>query len=74
MTRPQNLSTQGMTRVTKTDVIIWNSRGVRDDVIIDRISHCDCVAPLTAVDENELRDARVSEDVIRAMKDASSRE
>jgi hypothetical protein len=71
--QPKTFSTDGCTKVTKDDVLAWAAKGTRDDVMIDRINQCDAVVPLTAADENQLRDARVSEDVIRAMKDAARR-
>lgn len=57
--------------LTKQNVINWTDRGVKDDLIIDRIQRSGTVFHLTAADENDLRDARVSEDVIRAMKDTA---
>jgi surface antigen len=58
-------------RVSKQDVISWTNRGVRDSEIMDRIDRSGTVYHLSAADENELRDARVSEDVIREMKDTA---
>ena len=58
-------------RVTKGDVIAWTNRGMRDSEIIDRIDRSGTVYHLSAADENELRDSRVSEDVIREMKDTA---
>jgi uncharacterized protein YcfJ len=57
--------------ITKRDVIEWNSRGVKDEVIIDRIERSGQTFRLTGADENELRDAGVSESVIRAMKNTA---
>lgn len=59
--------------VTKEQVIRWAQRGVRDDVIMDRVERSGAPIPLTARDENDLRDAGVSEDVIHAMKDTTRR-
>ena len=59
--------------VTKDDVIDWTRRGDRDDLIIDRIDRSGSVFNLSSRDENRLRDAGVSEDVIRAMKDTTRR-
>ncbi len=59
--------------ISKKDIIQWTDRGTKDEVIIDRIDRSDTVFYLTAADENELRDAGVSEDVIRAMKDTARR-
>src|SRR3954471_18350770 len=50
--------------VTRTDVIEWTRRGDRDEQIIDRIERSASVPRLTARDENDLRDAGVSERVI----------
>lgn len=60
-------------RVTKVDVMDWSRRGVRDDIIIDRIDRSGTVFYLKAAEENQLREAGVSEDVIRAMKDTARR-
>jgi uncharacterized protein YcfJ len=59
--------------VTTTDVVSWSQRGTRDEEIIDRINRTGTVFHLTAADENRLRDAGVSEMVIRAMKDTARR-
>jgi surface antigen len=58
-------------RVTKNDVIAWSGRGMSDPEIMDRIDRSGTVFHLTAADEMQLRDARVSEDVIREMKDTA---
>lgn len=60
--------------VTKEDVIAWSSRGDRDEAIIDRIEHSGTVFRLSARDENDLRDAGVSDEVIRAMKATGRRQ
>ncbi len=59
--------------VTKSDVVSWSRRGLRDEVIIDRIERSGTVFHLTAADENDLRDRGVSDFVIRAMQDTSRR-
>ena len=59
--------------IRKKDVIQWTDNGTKNDVIIDRIDRSGTVFNLTAADENELRDAGVSEDVIRAMKNTARR-
>lgn len=64
-------SSSGGAYVTKRDVIEWNDRGVKDEVIIDRIERSGQTFRLTGADENELRDAGVSESVIRAMKNTA---
>jgi len=58
-------------RVTKDDVIGWSSRGMRDSEVIDRVDRSGTIFHLTAADENQLRDAGVSEEVIREMKDTA---
>jgi hypothetical protein len=55
--------------ITRRQVIQWTQDGVRDDIIIDRIERSGTVFNLRAADENQLRDAGVSEAVIRAMRD-----
>jgi len=59
--------------VTRDDVIEWTRRGDREEQIIDRIDRSPSVIRLSARDENDLRDAGVSEGVIRAMKDTDRR-
>ena len=59
--------------LSKNDVIDWTRRGDREDLIIDRIDHSGTVFHLSARDENQLRDAGVGEEVIRAMKDTARR-
>ena len=54
--------------VTKTDVVRWTSRGTRDDVIIDRIERSGTVFHMSRGDEQDLRNAGVSEIVIQDMK------
>jgi len=58
--------------VTLEEIISWSVRGVRDDVIIDRLQHSGSVFHLSADREIHLRDAGVSEEVIRAMKATAS--
>lgn len=60
-------------RITKQEVISWSDRGVKDELIIDRIERSGQVFRVTAADENELRDAGVSEPVIRSMKNTARR-
>lgn len=59
--------------VTKRDVIKWTSRGTRDDVIIDRIERSGAVFRLSRADEEDLRDAGVSEIVIQDMRATARR-
>ena len=59
--------------ITREDVITWIRHGERDDIIIDRIDRSGTVFQLSSKDENSLRDAGVSEEVIRAMKDTARR-
>ena len=54
-------------RVRKDGSFFWAS------VIIDRIHRSGTTFHLSATDENELRDAGVSEEVVRAMKDTGRR-
>jgi hypothetical protein len=61
------------TRVTKQEVIDWTARGVRDDVVLERITRCGNLTRLTAADENQLRDAGVSETIIQEMRAAAKR-
>src|SRR5882672_6825163 len=57
--------------VSRDDVVRWSKDGVKDEVIIDRIERSGSSFRLTATDENALRDANVSEEVVRAMKNTS---
>jgi uncharacterized membrane protein YebE (DUF533 family) len=60
-------------QVTQQNVIDWTNRGVKDDIIIDRIERSGTVFNLNAAEESRLRDAGVSEDVVRAMKNTARR-
>ncbi len=66
-------TTGEMAPLTKDDVILLTARGASDEAIIDRIERGNAVFHLTAADENQLRDARVSDEVIRAMNDTGRR-
>ncbi len=57
--------------VTKDEVIAWANKGTTDEVIIDRIQRNHSRFYLTGADENQLRDAGVSEEVIRTMRDTT---
>jgi len=59
--------------VTRDDVLRWTKDGVKDEIIIDRIERSGSTFRLTAADENSLRDANVSEEVVRAMKNSATR-
>jgi hypothetical protein len=59
--------------VTREDVIRWSRDGVKDEIIIDRIERSGSSFRLSATDENSLRDANVSEEVVRAMKRTATR-
>jgi uncharacterized protein YcfJ len=59
--------------ITRQDVMNWVRQGDRDDLIIDRIERSGTVFQVSSRDENALRDAGVSEEVIRAMKDTARR-
>ena len=54
--------------VSRQKVMAWTEEGVKDEIIIDRIERSGTVFRLTPAEENQLRDAGVSEEVIRAMK------
>ena len=58
--------------VTRSDVIEWSQTNVTDDVIIDRIQRSGSTFSLTEADVKQLREARVSERVITAMKASAS--
>ena len=58
-------------RVSRDDVIVWTRRGMRDGEILDRIDRSGTVFHVTAADENQLRDAGVSEEVISEMKNTA---
>jgi outer membrane lipoprotein SlyB len=59
--------------ITQSDVVNWTSCGTRDDVIIDRIERSHTVFHLAYADEQDLRDAGVSEVVIQEMKATARR-
>lgn len=59
---------QPMQALTTADVIRWTQTGVQEVVIIDRIERSGTRFNLTPADERQLRDAGVSENVIRAMR------
>ena len=61
-------ATEIMRPVSREEVIGWSIRGISDDVILDRLQHSDTVFHLTASEEIHLRDAGVSEEVVRAMR------
>ena len=71
--RYSSSSVSSSSRITRNDVMNWTDQGVKDEIIIDRVERGGTVFRLTAADENELRDAGVSEDVIRSMKDTARR-
>lgn len=66
---PTRISTAA--RVTKEDVMAWSAHGICDEEIIGRVVRSDSTFTLSAADENQLRDAHVSDEVIRAMKATS---
>jgi hypothetical protein len=68
---PPRNSTVTSDGVSRDDVIRWSKDGVKDEVIIDRIERSGTAFRLTAADETALRDANVSEEVLRAMKNTS---
>lgn len=57
--------------LSRDDVIRWSKDGVKDEIIIDRIERSGTTFRLTAADENALRNANVSDEVLRAMKNTS---
>jgi hypothetical protein len=67
---PPRTATATQGGVTRNDVIQWSKDGVKDEVIIDRIERSGTAFRLTAADETALRDANVSEEVVRSMKNA----
>lgn len=58
-------------RLSTDDVIAWTKNGEKDEIIIDRVQRSGSVFHMTAADENRLRDAGVSEEVVRAMKNTA---
>jgi len=72
--RYESRASQGEYRsVARQDVVDWSNRGVRDDIIIDRIERSGSSFSLTAADENRLRDDGVSEPVIQSMRASARR-
>jgi uncharacterized protein YcfJ len=55
-------------QVTANDVVEWTRKGVKTEVIVDRIERSGQSFYLSAAEENMMRDARVSDEVIGAMK------
>ena len=53
--------------VSTDDVIDWSLRGVTDDVIMNRIHQSRSVFHLSAAQQGRLRDAGVSDKIVRAM-------
>ena len=60
--------TSAAAAVSQSDVIAWVTRGTTDDVVLDRVQHAPNAIRLTAGDEVRLRDAGVTDEVIRAIK------
>lgn len=58
--------------VTQDEVLNWTARGVGSDVILDRLDGATCPARLTTADEVHLHAAGVSNDVIRALRQAAA--
>lgn len=54
--------------ITREQIINWSVQGVSDDLIIDRLQHNPTTFHLSTSDEIHLRDAGVSDEVIRAIK------
>jgi len=59
--------------VCPRDVIRWSRDGRTDEQILQTLEERRAVVPLTAADENNLRDAGVSETLIEAIKTMSRR-
>jgi hypothetical protein len=59
--------------VTHEQVIRWHRQGTPVEVILDRLQTSQSVFHLTAAEENRLRDAGISEYIIRVMKDTARR-
>lgn len=59
--------------ISERDIILWTSRGIRDDVIISKIEESATVFQLSGADTNHLRDKGVSESVIAAMRATARR-
>ena len=59
--------------ISTADVIRWTARGLREDIIIDRIERSPSIFHLTAADENHLHDKGVSEAIILEMKATTQR-
>ena len=54
--------------MTSADIVNWSRRGWTDDQIIDRLDRSGVCFHLNTSDELKLRDAGVSDEVVRAMK------
>ena len=63
-----SLSTPQARPISREEIIEWSIRGFSDDMIIDRIDRSNCAFHLSASEEIHLRDAGVSDEVVRAMK------
>jgi hypothetical protein len=62
------IATPATQPVSEQDIIRWSTRGDTDDIIIDRLQRSPAIFHLGTGDEIHLRDAGVSDEVIRAMK------
>jgi hypothetical protein len=54
--------------VSRADIMSWSKSGVKDEIIIDRIQRSGQTFTVTAADEQQLKQAGVSDAVITAMK------
>ena len=54
--------------VSRADIMSWSRSGVKDEIIIDRIQRSGQTFTITATDEQQLKQAGVSDAVILAMK------
>jgi uncharacterized protein YcfJ len=68
---PEEPAPRSSSTLTKNQVVRWTQDGVKDDIIIDRIDRSGATFRLSVADENDLRDAGVSEEVVRAMKNTA---
>ena len=57
-------------RITNATVKDWTRAGVKEDIVIDRIQRSGQTFYLSSADEQDLRNAGVSDRVIQAMKNA----
>ena len=71
--RSLQIGTQSAPVVTQEQVLRWHAQGTPPEIILDRLQTSTSVFQLTAAEENRLRDAGISEYIIRVMKDSARR-